>query len=307
MIYSPRAFFLLAKNSRLSISDDRSFKSHFGTNIDVASIVWDMMKENRRRPLSMRPIHLLWGLLFLKTYSTTDVLAASVGTSRNTLRKWIWIVLRQIQKLKRKVVSDRMVHVFLTLAFTHISCQVLWERRKEQGGHQNRWCMITVDGTDFRIQEPSPFSPCWFSHKYKGPRVRYEVALSINGGDIVHINGPFACGSHPDITIFRQRLLYKLEPGEMAEADRGYRGEPDHIRIPSDYQNPQQKVQKCRARARQETVNHRFKVFGALSQRFRHHISLEDMSLHKTVFESIVVLTQLDIDFGNRLFAVPFH
>ena len=144
--------------------------------------------------------------------------------------------------------------------------------------------MVTVDGTDFRIQEPSPFSPSWYSHKYKGPGVWYEVALSINGGDIVHINGPFPCGSYPDITIFRMGLINKLGPNEKVEADRGYRGEPDFIRVPADYQNSRQKRQKCRARARQETVNRRFKVFGALSQRFRHHICVGDLGLHKTVF-----------------------
>ena len=90
--------------------------------------------------------------------------------------------------------------------------------------------MVTVDRTDFRIQEPRPFSPQWYSHKFKSPGVHYEVAVSINGGDIVHINGPFPCGSNPDISIFRDCLIHKLEPGEMVEADRGYRGEPTKIR-----------------------------------------------------------------------------
>lgn len=185
--------------------------------------------------------------------------------------------------------------------------QVKWENRKLHGGTNNLYCMCTVDGTDFRIQEPSPFSPCWYSHKYKGPGLRYEVAISINGGDIVHINGPFPCGSNPDITIFCQRLRQKLQQGERCEADRGYRGEPDHIRLPSDYQRRRHKKQKNRARTRQETCNRRFKQFGALQQVFRHNLSVSDLSSHKTIFESIVVITQIDIDCGNRLFAVKFH
>lgn len=171
----------------------------------------------------------------------------------------------------------------------------------------NRWCMVTVDGTDFRISEPQPFSPGWYSHKFKGPGVRYEVAVSINGGDIVHINGPFACGHNPDITIFRSKLIYKLEAGEMVEADRGYRGEPTKCRLPVDYMNRRQRRQKNRARARQETVNARFKTFAALSQRFRHRITMEDMSKHRVVFESIAVITQLGIDNGEKLFHVNFH
>lgn len=178
----------------------------------------------------------------------------------------------------------------------------VWENRKKHGGRRNQWCMVTVDGTDFSIQEPSPFSPGWYSHKFKGPGVRYEVAVSINGGDIVHTNGPFPAGTWPDISIFRARLLHKLENGEMVEADRGYRGEPTKIRLPVDYVTESQKKKKSKARARHETVNRRFKQFGALGTRFRH-----DVSLHKTVFESVVVLTQLEIANGSPLFHVDFY
>ena len=82
--------------------------------------------------------------------------------------------------------------------------------------------MITVDGTDFRIREPTPFSPMWFSHKFKGAALCYEVGVSINGGGIVWVNGPYACGMWPDISIFCARLMGMLRPGEMVEADNGY-------------------------------------------------------------------------------------
>jgi hypothetical protein len=62
---------------------------------------------------------------------------------------------------------------------------------------------MTVDGTDFKIQEPSPFSRTWYSHKFKGPGFRYKVAVGIQTGDIVWTHGPFACGMFPDITMRR--------------------------------------------------------------------------------------------------------
>jgi hypothetical protein len=176
----------------------------------------------------------------------------------------------------------------------------VWDKRLEFDG-SNRYCMVTVDGTDFRIFEPTPFSPMWYSHKFKGPGVRYEVALSINGGDIVHIHGPFACGAWPDISLFRDRLAHMLLPGEMVEADRGYRGEREKIRIPVDYQSVEEKRQKSRARACQETCNKRFKQFQCLQQRFRHEISK-----HQECFEAVVVITQLSIQHGESLFGVPF-
>ena len=182
-----------------------------------------------------------------------------------------------------------------------VATQIHWSNRLKYR-RQNQHCTITVDGTDFKIYEPAPFSPSWYSHKFRGPGIRYEVALSIQGGDIVWINGPFACGKWPDIRIFRQRLIYKLCNGEMAEADRGYRGEPTKVKTPVDYITLRERKRKCRARARQETVNRRFKQFGILSQRYRH-----DLRTHKIVFESIVVLTQMDIDNGNRLFRVRYY
>jgi hypothetical protein len=46
---------------------------------------------------------------------------------------------------------------------------------------KNRFSTVTVDGTYFRINEPTDFSTKWFSHKFKGPGVRYQVAISIGG------------------------------------------------------------------------------------------------------------------------------
>ncbi len=62
-------------------------------------------------------------------------------------------------------------------------------------------CWISVDGTDFRIREPTPFSPKWFSYKFKGAGLRYEVGLLLETGDIVWVNGPFSCGKWIDLEI----------------------------------------------------------------------------------------------------------
>ena len=167
--------------------------------------------------------------------------------------------------------------------------------------------MVTVDGTDFKISDPSPFSSGWYSHKFKGPGVRYEVALSINGGDIAHINGPFPCGFNPDIHIFCSKLIHMLEEGEMVEADRGYRGEPTKVRIPVDYMSNHQRRQKNHARARQEMVNRPFKQFGALSQHFHHRVTMNDMKKHKVVFYAIAVITQISINNGAKFFPVIIH
>ena len=45
---------------------------------------------------------------------------------------------------------------------------------------------MTVDGVDVRIPERGRD---WYSHKFKKSAVRYEIAVSILGGDIVRLSG----------------------------------------------------------------------------------------------------------------------
>ena len=81
-----------------------------------------------------------------------------------------------------------------------------------------------MDGTHCPIEEQTPFWNGWYSPKFAGPAVAYEVAVSISGGDIVWINGPFPPGKWPDLKIFEHHLMTELEVGERVLADEGYRG-----------------------------------------------------------------------------------
>ena len=90
--------------------------------------------------------------------------------------------------------------------------------------------MMTVDGTDFWIPEPSPFDRKWFSHKFNHAALRYEMALCIQTGWIVWTNGPFCAGSYSDVKIFRAGLKRELDLYECVEVDRGYVGEMAFLR-----------------------------------------------------------------------------
>ena len=129
-------------------------------------------------------------------------------------------------------------------------------------------CLLSVDCTDCEICEPSPFvkniNKKWYSHKYKGPGLRYEVALVIKTGLIAWVNGPFACGSFPDKTIFRDHgLKDQLGEFERVEADGGYKNlDPEFCKTPYGYTSkahPDRKKIASRVRARHETVNRRIK------------------------------------------------
>ena len=48
------------------------------------------------------------------------------------------------------------------------------------------------------------------------------MIVSIDSGDIVHINGPFRAGDCSDIAIFRDGLIFMLDVGERVAVNDGY-------------------------------------------------------------------------------------
>ena len=98
--------------------------------------------------------------------------------------------------------------------------QIHWENRFIDDN--DSICKITLDGTDCRIEEPIRFDRKWYSHKFHGPGVRYEIGLNIQNGWIVWVNGPYPCGSYPDLKIARDYVFLMLEPGEKILGDGGY-------------------------------------------------------------------------------------
>ena len=167
-------------------------------------------------------------------------------------------------------------------------------------------CLMSVDGTDFRIpqQGKAVKGKSFSSHKYASKSaLRYELGVDILAGRLVRIQGPYPAGKWPDINIFNAVLSHFLEPGERVEADDGYRGHADKIKCPQNDANPPENLEmQGRVRARHETLNGRLKNWGILSQVFRH-----DIRSHGEVFRACAVVTQLAIDDGELLFEVEYE
>ena len=68
--------------------------------------------------------------------------------------------------------------------------------------------------------EPTNFDPKWYSHKFKGPGLRYEVGLCIRTGHIVWAYGGLPCGEWPDLKLARNVFIHRLLPNEKALADK---------------------------------------------------------------------------------------
>jgi hypothetical protein len=228
------------------------------------------------------------------------------GVDEKTFRKWAWLFVVEISFLEPEVVRN---YVFVmgciisqSYGLSNNLSKIVWEKRRN--GDIGNDCLVSVDGTDFEIRQKKPFSKAWYSHKFHGPGLRYEVGLSILGGDIVWINGPYQCGAWPDIKIFRDGIIYYLDENERVEADDGYRGEdPAHARTPGGFTNDTEHDDlQQRVRSRHETVNKRFKQWGCLYQRFRH----SDLTKHSAAFRAVAVITQLSIEHGEPLFSVEY-
>ena len=164
---------------------------------------------------------------------------------------------------------------------------------------------MTVDCTDFEIPEPKPWSSFWFSYKHQQSGLTYEVGLCIQTGHVVWAHGPFPSGTLNDLEIFRFKLKKMLPRGERVECDRGYRGERFKIDTPDECFGAHRVLQyriKELIRARHETLNGRLKVFGCLTQRFRHPI---DKHIH--FFCAVLSIVQIGIENGHPLFKIKVN
>lgn len=142
------------------------------------------------------------------------------------------------------------------------------------------------------IIEQTPFSPMWYSHKFKAPGLRYEVSVSISTGQIVWANGPYPCGGYPDINIFNDDLVKHLDENERLLFDKGYIGLRCVHNLGQQYNSLSGTLL-----VRHETVNRRLKHFNVLGSRLRHVIEL-----HSICFHSVLNLTELMLEHSDPLF-----
>lgn len=155
---------------------------------------------------------------------------------------------------------------------------------------------VSLDGTDCPINEPSPFNAKWYSHKFKGPGLRYEVGLCIQTGHIVWVNGGVPCGEYSDLKLARMAYTDVVDENELTVADKGYK-DFNFFLIPIENDPTNAKINIIMSR--HETVNMRLKYFSVLSHVFRHKLHL-----HPRCFHAVANLTQIMIQNDEPLFSI---
>ena len=100
------ALILNRRQTRGTYTDsfDRDFRSFFGCSPVTCGTIWVKCDGFSK---STKPKHLLWALLFLKSYETEKKLCVLVGIScRQKYRETVWPIIYKLSSLRKKVVSS---------------------------------------------------------------------------------------------------------------------------------------------------------------------------------------------------------
>ena len=154
-------------------------------------------------------------------------------------------------------------------------------------------CKMMINGTDFVINEPIPFSKNWFTKKVEGPGTRHKVGVCIQTGWTHWWNGPFPCGAWPDLKMSREELICRPHMGRSTVANKGCHRSWLHValkKIASADRVPAFERMMAAARARHETINRKPKELGCLQKKWRY-----PKSKHHITFGAVANIVQLTI------------
>ena len=89
---------------------DRRFREAFGISSKSAFILWTLLNVPNEGPEGGKRAHLLWVLLFLKTYNTQHDLSGRCGVCKDTFKLWRNLFLERIASLAEEelVSSDAL-------------------------------------------------------------------------------------------------------------------------------------------------------------------------------------------------------
>jgi len=261
------------------------FQADFGKPPAVLAAVWNDLQTtdvDKARNILATISDLkqfLWTFYWMKCYPSEQSLATRSGWCDKTVRQFVKNMTTRIKLLKPK--------------------KIFWPPSWDDPSVDTPIFVVSVDGTHCPIQEPTSGhqyskNPKYYSHKFNRAALSYEVAISCFTSQVVWINGPFPAGTG-DADIFSSLggLKTRLKAGQKVVADSAYkRKDLPMISVTNNADTREVKLFKRRVRARQETFFSKMKVFNILKHEFRH-----GEKFHETVFGSIAVICQYEIEF----------
>lgn len=258
----------------------RRFLSYYGTQPRAVAFCWEKLRTTNIEAARRKPgddiKDLFVALFFFKNYPKEAVLMGTFGfADEKTARRKALLYRQRLSALKPEMIVLPPVDPE--------SPEIIW---------------LIIDCTDCPIEEPQPWTSKWYSHKFEGPAIKYEIATSF-AGDVAWGSEPYR-GGKGDREIFQDRLQGLTPENCVNLVDLGYvkdgLAKVTHIR-PTD--SAADRKLKKRLLARQETLNGRLKNYAVLSHRYRHNVKDHSMD-----FNCCLVLCQMEIECGFRLFEV---
>lgn len=200
------------------------FVSHYGVGAMVCFEIWYKLIQSGKLLLCQTTKHLFWTLLNLKVYCRQRVIRTMLRTTRTTFNKHGRHITKLIADLKMAYTySWKQQQNIFSVIFNSVKLNFnLIKLRNRYMKSKGCTCCMTVDGTDFFIQETKRFWSGWYSHKFKFLGLRYEIGVCLETGWIVRVNGPYTCGKFNNIIIFRLHLQGQLDENKRVVADGGW-------------------------------------------------------------------------------------
>lgn len=85
--------------------EDRAFRALFGCGPEVVLSLWNKIVFYDLLPHNGQMKHLLWTLMYCKTYAKWKTMRKLTNTDPKTLRRWIYLFYQSIEELSPNVVS----------------------------------------------------------------------------------------------------------------------------------------------------------------------------------------------------------
>jgi hypothetical protein len=259
--------------------DSRMFSSKFGCCPEVFGRMW-LRYEDEFRQSDLKPFDILATFNWLAQNSALDSLAADWSMPRSSYHDLVWKTVAIMYEVLDEISWGRCA----------------WHEDEEihpPQGHLFHKITFIIDGIECGLAKPAdPIEEhAWFSGKFGGNSVKYEVACSLSTDRIMWISGGIS-GAYHDTTLSRASGLLNIIPeGELGLADAGYTGLDRRIRCvlrhePDQYGRPsltKEEWEYNRAvaalRIEVERVNGRLKRFQGLV-----HSRIRSRRSHRMVF-----------------------
>mmetsp|Transcript_33490 Transcript_33490/g.69719 ORF Transcript_33490/g.69719 Transcript_33490/m.69719 type:complete len:159 (-) Transcript_33490:455-931(-) len=121
---------------RSSKTSHARFQSLYGATPLVCSIAWSLMVSTTvDLDRYFQPKHLLWCLLFFKSYLSENMLAFLLGADQKTLRKWIWYTVDVLNDLLDDLIRWEERHGSRSSFRRYSSSRVEWSLSSFPRGH----------------------------------------------------------------------------------------------------------------------------------------------------------------------------